>query len=445
VAAGETSPTYQWNFNGTPIAGATSASYTISSAAAVNAGSYTVTVTTTGGQLTSNGGVLAVQAAGAPAISSQPQSQTMATGSTVVLTVTSSGTVTASVDPAPVLRPEVGTSSSYQWYLNGVALSGATNSRLLISNLGSANAGTYNCLVSNSSGSTLSGSAVLAVSATSDPGRLINLSANAFDATGAQAMTIGFVTGGAGTSGLQTLLIRASGPALTAYGVTGILPDPALTVLNGSAVVTSNAGWGSPASNQAAVTAADTATFAFPLTNPSSLDSAVVATLATNPGYTVQIAGKSGDTGRTLAEVYDDTASGTYTATTPRLINLSCRIGVSAGSSLTAGFVIGGSTSKTVLVRASGPALTAYGVPGVMPDPQLQLFTGSTQIASNAGWGGDPQLTTAMSAVYAFPYTNSSSTDSAILVTLPPGAYTAVVTSASGTGGVTLVEVYDVP
>ena len=80
-----------------------------------------------------------------------------------------------------------------------------------------------------------------------------------------------------------------------------------------------------------------------------------------------------------------------------------------------------------------------------MPDPQLQLFTGSTQIAANAGWGGDPQLTAAMNAVYAFLYTNPSSADSALLVTLPPGTYTAVASSVSGTAGITLVEVYEVP
>ena len=107
--------------------------------------------------------------------------------------------------------------------------------------------------------------------------------------------------------------------------------------------------------------------------------------------------------------------------------------------------MIGGSTAKTVLIRASGPALTPLGVTGVLPDPQLQLYSGSTVINSNAGWGGNAALATAASNVGAFTWSNLSSNDSAILVTLPPGAYTAIVSGVSGDTGVSLVEVYDVP
>ena len=113
---------------------------------------------------------------------------------------------------------------------------------------------------------------------------------------------------------------------------------------------------------------------------------------------------------------------------------------------LAEGFTIGGSTSKTVLIRASGPALTAYGVTGVMPDPQLAVYNAAeTVIASNAGWGGDSQITTIANSVYAFPLTNRTSTDSAVVLTLAPGSYTAIATSVSGVAGVALVEVYEVP
>ena len=285
--------------------------------------------------------------------------------------------------------------------------------------------------------------AALAVTSTVNVGRLINLSVNTDYVPG---MTLGFSSGGAGTTGSQTLLVRASGPALTAFGVNNVLPDPNLTVKNSAAAaIAANAGWASTPSNQAAVTAADTATYAFPLTNPASLDSATVVTLPVSVD-TVVVGSTGNHTGRTLAEVYDDTPSGTYALTTPRLVNLSCKIQVAAGSSITAGFTIGGVTSKTVLIRACGPALTTYGVSGVMPDPQLAVFNSSgTQIASNAGWGGDPQLTAAMSAVYAFPLTNPSSTDSVVLITLAPGSYTARASSATGTAGTALVEVYEVP
>jgi hypothetical protein len=314
----------------------------------------------------------------------------------------------------------------------------------VIQNLSAANAGSYSCLVSNSSGSTLSSPAVLTVTTTSNPGRLINESVLA-DIQG--MLTVGFVIGGPGTSGSENLLIRATGPALMAFGVGGVMPDPTLTVIqqSGTVTVATDASWGS---NQAAVTAADNATGAFALTNPASLDSALVHLFpSVEGGYTVQVKGKSGDSGNALAEVYDDTAN--YTLATPRLINISCLDQMTTGGMLTAGFVVGGSTSETVLVRASGPALVPFGVTGVMPDPQLTLnsTSGATPVvvATNAGWGGDTQITTAANLVGAFSWGNSATPDSAILLTLPPGAYTAQVSSVSGAGGNVLVEVYEVP
>jgi len=162
--------------------------------------------------------------------------------------------------------------------------------------------------------------------------------------------------------------------------------------------------------------------------------------------YTAQVTGASNDTGIALAEVYDATVSGSYTLSSTRLINISARVNVGTGGNvLIAGFVIGGSTSKTVLVRASGPALVPFGVTGVLPDPQLQIFSGSTLLGSNTGWGGNNQISSAAASVGAFAWTNPASGDSAALVTLPPGAYTAQVSGASGDTGVALVEVYDVP
>ena len=115
------------------------------------------------------------------------------------------------------------------------------------------------------------------------------------------------------------------------------------------------------------------------------------------------------------------------------------------GNVLIAGFVIGGSTSRTVLVRASGPALAPFGVSGTRPDPELQLFSGATLLGTNIAWGGKFEISNAASAVGAFAWSDPSSADSAILVTLPPGAYTAQVSGASNDTGVSLVEVYEVP
>ena len=188
---------------------------------------------------------------------------------------------------------------------------------------------------------------------------------------------------------------------------------------------------------------------AFAWSTPAGKDAAILATENTG-AYTAQVSGYSGDTGVALAEVYDATPAGTYTPSTPRLINLSTRVQVGTGANiLIAGFVIGGSTSKTVLVRASGPALTAFNVAGTLADPQLKILDQNQKlVASNRGWGGDTSIQSVANSVGAFAWGNSASADSAILLTLPPGAYTAQVAGAAGTAsdtGVALVEVYDVP
>jgi hypothetical protein len=372
---------------------------------------------------------------GLPQFTAGPASQTIASGRTVVFTA-SSGT------------------AGYRWLLNGSPLSdggaiaGSATSELVISGATAANAGTYTCVATNSSGSATSSPAQLAVVTTPDPGRLINLSARAQVGTGANIIFGGFVIGGAGTSGTQSVLVRGSGPAIAAapFNVPGTLPDPELQVFNSAQVsIDTNTAWGGTAQ----LVAAAAAVHAFAWGNPASHDAALDLSLA--PGaYTAQVSGQSGDTGDALAEVYDATPAGAYTSSTPRLINLAARVDVGTGSNaLFAGFVIGGSTSLTVLIRASGPAIAVapFNVGGTLPDPELTLQNPSTQavIASNNGWGGNAQISTTAAAVHAFTWGDPASHDSALLITLPPGAYTAAATGASGDTGVAIVEVYEVP
>jgi hypothetical protein len=171
--------------------------------------------------------------------------------------------------------------------------------------------------------------------------------------------------------------------------------------------------------------------------------------LNSNPGYTVQVSSKNNTSGYALAEIYDNTAAGSYTSTTPRLINISCLQQVPANGILTAGFTIGGSTSLKVLIRASGPALSGYGISGAMNDPTLTVYSGSSVVATNAGWGSPSSnqalINNAESATGAFSYTSTSSHDAAVVLTLQPGMYTVQATSASGTAGSTLIECYEVP
>ena len=432
AASGSTPLSYQWYLEGSPISGATSPSYTISSAQSLNAGSYTCAITSAVGTVTSSVATLTVGAA-AIAFTQQPYSQTIASGGTVVFSVSVGGA-----------------SATYRWSLNGVPLSdgasgsatisGSAGPALAISGATVANAGTYTCTATNSTGTVTSNPAPLTISSTTDVGRLINISCRAQVGTGANILIAGFVVGGAGTSGMGSLLIRASGPALVPYGVTGTLPDPRVQLFFGSASLATNDGWGGDM--EIASTAA--AVRAFSWTNPSSHDAALLESL--DGAYTAQIAGESGDTGVALAEVYDATPAGTHTLATPRLINISSRAQVGMGGNiLIAGFVVGGTTSETVLIRASGPALVPFGVTATMPDPELQLFSGSTLLASNTGWGGDAQIASIAASVGAFSWGTSATPDSALLVTLPPGAYTAQVSGANGGTGVALVEVYEVP
>jgi len=432
VATGIPAPTYQWSLNGNPIAGANAASYSIASVSASDAGSYAVAVTNPLGTVTSNAATLTVMSNLAPpAFTAQPSSQVIVGGSTVVFHAPATGL------PAP----------TYQWSFNGNTLSNGagvsdvTGSTLVINGATAANAGTYFCTASNSSGSIQSNPATLQVTATNDIGRLTNISCRAQVGTGSDILIAGFAVGGGGTSGTESLLIRGSGPALVPFGVSGELPDPSLQLFSGSTQLGINNGWGG--SGLIGSTAA--ALGAFPWTNSQSHDAALLEPLAAG-SYTAQIEGQGGDTGIALVEVYDATPAGTYTPASPRLVNISARVQVGTGANiLIAGFVIGGSTSKTVLIRASGPALVPFNVGGTLADPELELHSSGTLLASNSGWGGDAEIANAAASVGAFAWSDPSSNDSAILVTLTPGAYTAEVSGASGDKGVALVEVYEIP
>ena len=158
-------------------------------------------------------------------------------------------------------------------------------------------------------GSLTSSAAVLSVVNTSDPGRLINLSCRAQVGTGGNILISGFAVGPIGTSGTEPLLIRGSGPALAAFGVTGTLPDPQLQLFSGVPVLLdSNFGW----NGSTAISSTASAVGAFSWSSKTSLDSALVESLSVGP-YSAQVLGKSGDTGVALAEVYDATPAGTYT------------------------------------------------------------------------------------------------------------------------------------
>jgi hypothetical protein len=147
-----------------------------------------------------------------------------------------------------------------------------------------------------------------------------------------------------------------------------------------------------------------------------------------------------GTTGVALAELYDADSGSPPT----RLTNASARALSQPGSAvLTAGFVIGGSGTDTLLIRGIGPGLTQFNIGGVLATPQVTLFDSSgAPMGSNTGWGGGATLTAAFAQVGAFSVP-ANSADSAMLVTLPAGAYTVQVAGTNSTSGIALVEVYE--
>ena len=169
---------------------------------------------------------------------------------------------------------------------------------------------------------------------------------------------------------------------------------------------------------------------------------------ADSGGYTVVVRDALGGSASTAPATLSVSAPA-YTPPASELINISTRAQVGTGANLMiAGFVVGGSGSKRVLIRAVGPALTGLDPVNLAPavvlaDPVLQLTrSDGTPLLSNDDWGGDPAIAAAAAGAGAFALP-AGSKDAAMIVTLPPGAYTALVTGKNESSGVALVEVYD--
>jgi hypothetical protein len=223
-----------------------------------------------------------------------------------------------------------------------------------------------------------------------------------------------------------------------------LLKTSELEIKSGGVTVLTNDNWSTDAVNAAAVRAAATSVAAFPFAE-GSRDAAVVVNLP--PGSTsILVTGVGGATGEAIVEVYDLDASDPARS---RLANLSTRAFVPTGGlPLISGFVVQGVVAKPVLVRATGPALAGFGVAGAMARPRLTLFdSGGRPLATNIGWesaGISNAIIAAGAGVGAFPLTRGSA-DSVIFTVLPPGGYTAQIEGADGTGGVALIEVYELP
>jgi len=269
---------------------------------------------------------------------------------------------------------------------------------------------------------------------------LTNLSTRAYLASRDDVLIAGFVVGGTGP---KRLLIRAVGPTLSTFGIAEALANPRLSIMNSTgATLAENDDWNS-AGNAAELAALFPAVGAFALP-AASRDAALLVSLPPGAYSAVVRNADAAGSGIVLVELYDP-------APTPasHLVNLSSRVFSGTGAQTAiVGFALTGEAPRQVLVRASGPALAAFGVAGGLPDPQLRLVNsqGGT-VVQNDNWSGlglGNEIAATALSVGAFAF-DAASKDAAASLTLNPGSYTALVTEADNRTGNTLVEVYAVP
>ena len=270
--------------------------------------------------------------------------------------------------------------------------------------------------------------------------RLSSISTRARVGTGDSVVIAGFIITGQES---KAVLIRAVGPTLTNFAVSGAVAAPKLDLyrIGTSAPIATNTGW-TTSGNTAAITAAAARSGAFAL-GANSADSAILTTLA--PGtYTAIMSSANNTPGIGLVEVYD--LSNPLVG--QRMVDISTRAAVGTGDNvLIAGVYVAGSVPKRVLIRAIGPGLAPY-LSGGLALPQLALFRGTqaTPVAQNAGWSVSPDANAIAAASAQVAGLALTTGDAAMIVSLDPGvAYTAQVTGANGSSGIGLVEIYELP
>lgn len=393
----------------------------------------------------------------APVISTQPTSRTVTAGQSASFTVSATSSTTV----------------SYQWYKNGSAISGATSATLTLSSVTTSAAGNYYVVVSNSAGSTTSSTATLTVTAptvsptiaTQPTSQTVNAGTSvtfSVVASGTGPLTYAWRKNGTALSGAtQASYTIASAQTTDAATYSVVVANSAGSVTSNGAILTIKA-----PSVTTVAPAITTAPIPQTVSAGTQLTLSVTATGSPAPTYQwlkngVAIAGATQATLTVSSTLPSDTAaysvvvanSAGSVTTTPvqvtviysQLVNLSARGYVPTGGALTAGFVMRGSSAKPILVRGIGPTLSTLQVTNPLANPNLTIIAQGTfqTLAVNDGWSQTPQLASVFQSVGAFALP-SGSADAAAEVQLTPGAYTARVTSDTGTSnGVALAELYD--
>lgn len=255
------------------------------------------------------------------------------------------------------------------------------------------------------------------------PTGAVNISTRMPVGTGENVLIGGFIVTG---NAPKKLVVRGMGPSLP---VGGTMPDPMLELhaADGS-LLASNDNWKSDHEQDIRDT-----------TVPPNDDREAAIVGAFPPGnYTAIVKGKDGGSGIGLVELYDLGTASLDTTSTAQLAQISTRGKVLGGDNvMIGGFIISVNSSK-VIARAIGPELTKAGLAGALQDTTLQLYDGNgASIAFNDDWQSDQK-----DAIIATTVPPTDDRESAIVATLNPGNYTAIVRGKNGASGVALVEVY---
>jgi hypothetical protein len=268
---------------------------------------------------------------------------------------------------------------------------------------------------------------------------LVNISTRAFVQTGDNVMIGGFII----KSSFSTVVVRAIGPELTHYHVPNALANPRLELHDATgALIASNNDWEHTIIG--GIIVADQVDYirdtGYAPTDPR--ESVIIATLQQPGNYTAIVRGVNNTMGVGLVQVYDLYRTGV-------LSNVSTRSFVQTGADvMIGGFIVEGDAPKKVIVRAIGPDLAQHGVANPLADPTLELHNSTgALIASNDNWmttmPGGIITSDQVQDIRNSGHVPGDRMDSAIIATLPPGNYTAIVRGVNATTGVGLVEVYD--
>ena len=228
----------------------------------------------------------------------------------------------------------------------------------------------------------------------------------------------------------KRVIIRGIGPSLRDSGLTDMLEDPTLQLFGTAGQIAFNDDWRDLQEGEIAATQ---------IAPTDDREPAIIATL--NPdSYTAVISGKGGTTGVGLLEVFDLNAS-----LSSKLANISTRGSVETEDNvMIGGFILGGNSMmpSEVVVRALGPSLAQSNIADPLANPTLQLFNSNgVSVAFDDNWQDDTAQADRLQALGIAP---AFANEAAIVLTLTPDSYTAVVAGQGGTTGVGLIEVYDV-